>query len=148
MERQQQFVGTEDVLTERIIAVFYQVYNELGNGFIESVYGRAMTIALTQAGMDVAAEVFIPVSFRGELIGTFRADLVVEGKVVLELKVADQIIKPYEAQLTHYLRASTFEVGMLLSFGESPKFRRIEFLNARKRQFQGSALIPPLSVLS
>jgi len=138
----------ENALTERIISVFYQVYNELGYGFVESVYGRAMAIALKQAGMDVVAEVFIPVNFRGELIGTFRADLVVEGKVVLELKVADQIIKPFEAQLTHYLRASAFEIGMILSFGEAPKFRRIEFLNTRKREFRRSAPIPPLSVSS
>jgi GxxExxY protein len=144
----QTFVGTEDALTQRIIAVFYQVYNELGSGFIESVYARAMAIALKQAGLEVAPEVFIPVSFRGELIGTFRADLIVEGKVVLEFKIADQIIKAYEAQLTHYLRASTFELGMILSFGETPKVRRIEFLNERKRRFQGSALIPPLSVVS
>ncbi len=92
MERQP-FSGTEDALTERILSVFFKVYNELGNGFVESVYARAMAIALIQDGLAVAAEVFIPVSFRGELIGTFRADLIVEGKVVLEFKVADVIIK-------------------------------------------------------
>lgn len=142
------FVGTEDALTERIIAVFYQVYNELGYGFVESIYARAMAIALAQAGLDVAAEVAVPVSFRGQLIGSFRADLVVEKKIVLEFKIADQISKAYEAQLTHYLRASEFEVGMLLSFGESPRTRRVEFLNERKRKFSGSALIPPLSISS
>jgi len=142
------FKGTEDVLAEKILKVFYEVYNELGYGFVESVYGRAMAIALAQSGLAVVAEVFIPVSFRGQAIGTFRADLIVEGKVVLEFKIADQIIKAYEAQLTHYLRASSFEVGMILSFGESPRTRRIEFLNDRKRRFSGSALIPSLSLES
>ena len=142
------FRGTEDVLTKRILDVFFQVYNELGYGFVESVYARAMAIALTQDGLAVASEIFIPVSFRGQMIGTFRADLVVEDRIVLEFKVADVIVKAYEAQLTHYLRASQYEVGLILSFGESPRTRRIEFLNERKRQFQGSTLIPPLPVLS
>ena len=148
MERQQRFVGTEDALTERIIAVFYEIYNELGFGFVESVYCRAMGIALSQNGLAVASEVAIPVAFRGELIGSFRADLVVARRVVRELKIADHIAKPHEAQLTHYLRASNYEVGLILNFGESPRFRRIEFLNERKRKFVGSALIPPLSLLS
>jgi GxxExxY protein len=142
------FKGTEDVLTEQILKVFYEVYNELGYGFVESVYGRAMAIALAQSGLEVVAEVFIPVSFRGQAIGTFRADLIVEKRVVLEFKIADQIIKAYEAQLTHYLRASSYEVGLILSFGESPRSRRIEFLNERKRRFSSSAPIPPLSLRS
>jgi len=145
MERQV-FQGTEDALTERIIEVFYEVYNELGYGFVESVYARAMAIALDQRGLEAASEAIVPVSFRGQSIGSFRADLVVEQKVVLEFKIADQIIKAYEAQLTHYLRASRYEVGMILSFGESPRMRRIQFLNERKRKFRGSVLIPSLSV--
>lgn len=145
---QQRFVGTEQVLTERIIGVFFQVYNELGYGFVESVYARAMAIALRQIGLDAAVEVAVPVSFRGELIGTFRADLVVEGKIVLEFKIADAISKAYEAQLTHYLRASAYELGLVLSLGESPRTRRIEFQNERKRKFQGSIPVPPLSAFS
>ncbi len=113
--------------------MFYAVYNELGFGFFEVVYGRAMVVALRQAGLRVETEVAIPVSFRGELIGIFKADIVVEGKVILELKVADQIMKSHQAQLTHYLRSSTLEVGLILNFGESPKARRVEFLNERKR---------------
>ena len=146
MERKQQFVGTDDALTERIIAVFYEVYNELGFGFVESVYARAMGIALDQSGLAVASEVAVPVSFRGELIGTFRADLVVERTVVLELKIADHISKAHEAQVTHYLRASDYEVGLILNFGEVPRFRRMEFLKTRKRRLARSALIPPLSL--
>lgn len=136
------FVGTEDALTERIIGVFYQVFNELGYGFAESVYCRAMAIALEQGGLQVGAEVAVPVSFRGENVGIFRCDLKVERKIILELKIADQISKAYEAQLLHYLKASLIEVGLILSFGESPKFFRIEFPNDRKRAGIGSVLIP------
>jgi GxxExxY protein len=127
------FCGLESELTDKIIRTFYEVYNELGFGFNECVYSRAMAIALTQRGLKVASEVNIPVSFRGQLVGSFRADVVVEGKVVLELKIADQIVNAHEAQLTHYLRASTFEIGFVLSFGAKPQKRRIEFLNTRKR---------------
>jgi GxxExxY protein len=81
------------LLTERIIGVFYEVYNELGSGFLESVYREAMRIALGQAGLLVEAEVPVPVSFRGNLVGVFRADLAVEGRVVLELKTAESIAR-------------------------------------------------------
>ncbi len=125
-------MGTEDVLTEKILKVFYEVYNELGYGFLEAVYERAMEKALRAAGMKVEAQLAVPVSFRGEVIGVFKADLIVEGKVILELKVAEQITKIHEAQLTHYLRASSVEVGLVLNFGQVPRARRIEFLNERK----------------
>jgi len=141
LERQA-FVGTEDALTEKIIGVFFQVFNELGYGFAESVYCRAMAIALGQSGLEVGSEVAVPVSFRGELVGVFRCDLMVERKVILELKIADQISKAYEAQLLHYLKASPIEVGLILSFGEVPKFRRMEFRNERKQAAVGSVVIP------
>ena len=145
MEKQP-FAGTHDELTERIIKVFYEVYNELGYGFVESVYCRSMAIALTQNGLAVASEVAVPVTFRGELVGTYRADLIVERKVTLEFKKADVITKAHEAQLTHYLRATAIELGLILNFGEAPRIRRVEFLNDRKRQFQGSAPIPSFSL--
>jgi GxxExxY protein len=113
--------------------VFYEVYNELGFGFAEVIYQRAMGKALGQAGFSVGSEVAVPVSFREEVIGIFKADLVVENRIVLELKVADTISKAHEAQLTHYLRASDYEVGLVLCFGDAPRFRRVEFLNSRKR---------------
>jgi GxxExxY protein len=126
------FVGDEDALTEQIIGVFYQVVNELGFGFLESVYCRAMAVALSQIGLEVDAELPVPVSFRGELVGIFRADLVVEGRVILELKTADQITKVHEAQLLHYLRASSIEIGLILNFAQAPKVRRMQFRNSDK----------------
>jgi len=129
-----QFRGANDRLTERIIGVFYEVYNELGFGFLESVYREAMRIALGQAGLEVQAEVQVPVSFRGNLVGVFRADLVVNGCVVVELKTADSISKAHEAQLLHYLRASSIEVGLVMNFGPDARFRRVEMANARKKR--------------
>ncbi len=142
------FVGLEAALTERIIKVYYEVYNELGFGFLESVYSRSMAIALAQSGLAVESEVWIPVTFRGEAVGSFRADMIVERKVILELKTADAISKAHEAQLTHYLRSTEFEVGLVLNFGETARFRRVEFRNERKRLFPGSALIPSSSLRS
>jgi GxxExxY protein len=75
-------------LTERIIGVFYDVYNELGSGFLESVYQRAFLIALLEAGIQCETEFPIPVHFRSRNVGTFYADILVEKKVILELKVA------------------------------------------------------------
>jgi GxxExxY protein len=84
-------------ITEKIIGVFFDVYNELGYGFLESVYEQAMTIALQAAGLQVQRQVPVPVWFRGQQIGDFRCDLLVEVKVLLELKAARTIEKAHEA---------------------------------------------------
>ncbi len=119
-------------LTHEIIGVFYDVYNELGHGFLESVYENAMAIALRQGGLAVEQQVALPVWFRGQPVGDFRADLVVEGAVILELKAGKAIDPLHEAQLLNYLRATTLEVGLLLNFGPKPEVKRLLFDNARK----------------
>ncbi|MEO6804999.1 MAG: GxxExxY protein [Edaphobacter sp.] len=134
-----EFSGCNDPLTEKIIGVFYEVYNELGFGFLESVYREAMRIALSQAGLLVEDEVPIPVSFRGRPVGIFRADLVVNERIVLELKTADSISKAHEAQLLHYLRASAMEVGLVMNFGPNARFRRVEMRNERKKRMSSDA---------
>jgi GxxExxY protein len=134
------FSGHDDPLTERIIGVFYEVYNELGFGFLESVYREAMRIALGQAGLLVEAEVPVPVSFRGRPVGVFRADLVVDRRVVIELKTAVSIDKAHEAQVLHYLRASTMEIGLVMNFGPDARFRRIVLQNVRKKRTSGEIL--------
>ena len=93
-------------LTETIIGVFYGVYNELGFGFLESVYRKALHMALVEKGLKAEAEVPVPVFFRGVNVGDFRADLVVNGCVLLELKTAEIIVIAHEAQLLNYLRAT------------------------------------------
>ena len=120
-------------LTRKIIGVFYDVYNELGHGFLESVYQAAMLIALSEAGLRVETQVPIAVYFRGNRVGDFRADLMVESAVLLELKAARAPDPSHEAQLLNYLRATEIEVGLLLNFGVKPEFKRLAFDNERKR---------------
>lgn len=119
-------------LTEKIIGVFFDVYNELGPGFLESVYEASVEIALDDAGLRVERQVPIPVWFRGRNVGDFRADLLVDGSVILELKAARTLESAHEAQLLNYLRATSIEVGLLLNFGPKPEFKRFVFDNARK----------------
>ena len=119
-------------LSERIIGVFYDVYNELGHGFLESTYAEAMVVALEDAGLTVAREVPVPVWFRGRKVGQYFADLMVEDTILLELKAARSMDGTHEAQLLHYLLATDVEVGLLLNFGVRPQFRRLLFDNERK----------------
>jgi GxxExxY protein len=120
-------------LTEKIIGIFYDVYNELGYGFLESTYAQALVVALEESGFTTAREVPVPVWFRGTKVGQYYADLVVEGVVLLELKAARTLDSAHQAQLLHYLRATTIEVGLLLNFGLRPQFRRLLFDNERKK---------------
>jgi GxxExxY protein len=120
-------------LTEKIIGTFYDVYNELGHGFLESIYEQALAIALAQAGMNVQRQVAISVWFRGQKIGDFRADMLVDASVLLELKAVRTIDQAHEKQLLNYLRATDIEVGLLLSFGERPQSRRFAYNNERKK---------------
>jgi GxxExxY protein len=120
-------------LTEKVIGVFFDVYNELGHGFLESVYEEALAVALGEAGLEVQRQVPVPVWFRRRQIGDFKADLLVDNKVLLELKAARTIDLAHEKQLLHYLRATDIEVGLLLDFGTKPQFRRLVYENERKR---------------
>jgi GxxExxY protein len=120
-------------LTEKIIGVFYDVYNELGHGFLETIYEQALAIALAQAGMKVERQVGVSVWFRSQQVGDFRADMRVDGKVLLELKAARAIDQAHEKQLLNYLRATDIEVGLLLNFGVKPQFRRLVYENERKK---------------
>jgi GxxExxY protein len=120
-------------LTEKVIGVFYDVYNALGHGFLESVYHNALVIALRDVGLAAEPRVPIPVFFREHLVGQFEADILVEEKVILELKAARELDPTHEAQLLNYLRATNIEVGLLMNFGPKPRFRRLVFANDRKR---------------
>ena len=120
-------------LTDKIISVFYDVYNELGHGFLESVYDQAMFRALQQAGLAVERQVPIPVWFRREIIADFRADLLVESVVLIELKAVETLTSAHISQTLNYLRATTVETGLLLNFGSKPLVRRLAFSNDRKK---------------
>ena len=126
-------------LTQVIIQVFYEVYNELGYGFLESVYEVAMLVVLREKGMTVEAQRSLPVWFRGGTIGDFRPDLIVGNAVEAELKASRALEPIHEAQLLNYLRASDLEVGLLLNFGPAPKVKRMVFGNEKKKNLRLSA---------
>lgn len=119
-------------LTDKIIGVFYAVYNELGSGFLESVYKSAMLLALAEAGLCAEAERPIPVMFRGQNVGNFFADILIENRVILELKTVNGINAAHESQLLNYLRATDIEVGLILNFGSKPQFKRLRMDNHLK----------------
>ena len=112
-------------ITEKIIGAFYEVYNELGPGFLESVYRNAMVIALQEQSLQCETEKSIQVHFRGQIIGDFRADLVVGDCVIVELKACKALDNMHIAQTLNYLRATRTEVGMLLNFGPKAEFKRL-----------------------
>jgi GxxExxY protein len=129
---QRRLIGKHADITERVIGVFYEVYNELGCGFLESVYREAMRLALTQAGFRVSTEVPVPVSFRGVVVGVFRADLIVDDLLLIELKAVEQLARQHESQTMHYLRATRIEVALLMNFGTAPRFKRLVMDNELK----------------
>ena len=119
-------------LTEKIIKGFYEVYNDLGFGFLESVYEKSLSLVLSEYGLDVKSQYPIIVNFRTKIVGEFRADLVVEDKIIVELKAVKTLLPEHEAQLLNYLKATRYEVGLLLNFGNRPQIKRLIFDNKRK----------------
>lgn len=120
-------------ITDKILHAFYKVvYPQLGYGFLEKVYENALVIALTAMGLKVQQQVKIIVYFQGQIVGEYFADLLVEEVVIVELKAVSRLLLEHEAQLLNYLRATPYEVGLLLNFGPKPKFIRKAFDNSRK----------------
>jgi len=126
----QDFKHTE--LTEKIINIFYRVYNKLGYGFLEKVYENAMMIELKKEGILAIAQAPIRVLYDNEIIGEYYADILVDDKVIVEIKAARQLAEEHEAQLLNYLKATDIEVGLLLNFGFKPEIKRKAFNNLRK----------------
>ena len=118
--------------TNIILRSFYETYNELGGGFLESVYENALYIVLTGYGLCVERQQDISVFFRGKVIGNFKADLIVNKKIILELKAVRILAPAHEAQLINYLKATNIEVGLLLNFGRKPEFKRFVYDNKRQ----------------
>ena len=116
-----------------IIGSFYQVYNTLGSGFLEKNYENALAIELRGQGFLVQQQAPIKVFYKGQSIGDYFTDLVVNGCVLVELKVADGISPQHEAQLLNYLKATEIDLGILLNFGPKAEFRRKIYQTARKR---------------
>ena len=120
-------------LTGKILEACFEVSNELGVGYIESVYEKALQVALLQKGIAVERQIPLNVSFRGVMVGDFSADMVVEGKVLLELKAVDALSNRHFAQLLNYLKATGIEVGMVINFG-TPKIQYRRFNNRFGRE--------------
>lgn len=111
-------------LTGKIIECAFRVHKNLGFGFLESVYQKALLIELTKVGLKVKKERKIQVNYDGQVIGDFVADILVEEKVILELKSVREIHPAHEAQLINYLKATGIEVGLLINFGEKVEIKR------------------------
>ncbi len=121
-------------LTEKIIRCFYNVYNELGYGFLEKVYENALLIELRNNGLSAESQVPIKVYYQEKEVGSYYADILVERKVILELKAGDmeETVLNHELQITNYLKATNYEVGLLLLFGAKPQVKRKIFTNDLK----------------
>ena len=128
-------------ITRVAIRAFYKTYNELGPGFPEFVTRTALAIAIRDEGLAAREEASLPVWFRGHRIVTFKADLVVAEKVIVEVKVGKEVEPFHRAQLKNYLKATDLEVGLLLHFGPEPRFYRLIFENGRKQRY----FEPPLA---
>lgn len=116
-------------LTGEIISCFYRVYNTLGYGFLEKVYENALVIELEKVGFECKKQFPIKVFYESQKVGDYYADVIVEDKVILELKAASEICEDHEYQLINYFKATEIEVGLLLNFGKKPEFRRKIFTN-------------------
>ncbi len=119
-------------LSSLIIKTFYEVCNELGYGFLEKVYQNALLIELKNRGLQVSSNEKIKVYYKGENVGDYYADIIVNNTIIVELKATEFIVEAFENQLLKYLRGTDCEVGLLLNFGKKPEFKRRVFENKRK----------------
>ncbi|REJ76360.1 MAG: GxxExxY protein [Acidobacteria bacterium] len=127
-------------LSATILQAAFEVSNELGAGFVESVYQKSLLIALMNKGLEAKAEVAIDVEFRGENVGRFYADILVEDKIILELKAVDSFVKQHFAQILNYLKATDLPTGLILNFGKP----RLEYRRFDNR-FCSTAVLNPRS---
>jgi GxxExxY protein len=124
-------------LTRQIIGIFFDVYNDLGHGFLESVYVEALDMALRESGLTTEREMPLSVRFHNQVVGSFRADLVVGGAVLVEAKACQCLHAAHQAQTLNYLRATVLEVALLLNFGPKPGVKRLVFDNHLKARIAG-----------
>ncbi len=114
-------------ITDAILKAYYAVYNTLGFGFLERVYENALVLELEEAGTAVQSQMPISVSYKGKIVGEYFADLIVDNTVIVELKAAENLVEAHRLQLLNYLKATGYEVGLLLNFGRKPEFKRVVF---------------------
>ena len=120
-------------LSDTILKIYFEVYNELGYGFLEKVYQNAMYLELKSQGYKVEAQKQIKVYYKSQLVGDYFADLLIEDSIILELKACGYLLDEHKAQLLNYLKATDVEIGLLLNFGTTPEFKRSIYTNDRKK---------------
>lgn len=120
-------------LTDEIINAFYEVYGELGYGFKENIYQKALALELEKNDLEFEVESPIKVHYSNEIIGEYFADIVVQEKVLLELKAKNELVDDHEAQVLNYLNATKYEVGLLLNFGPEAEIKRKAYDNNQKK---------------
>lgn len=111
-------------LSKEIIGAFYKVHKVLGFGFLENVYQNALHKELVSRGMKCECQKELDVYYKGEIVGVYRADMVVENRIILELKAVSSLRPEHEWQLVNYLKATNLQVGLLLNFGVSAEIKR------------------------
>lgn len=111
-------------LTDEIISCFYKVYNTLGYGFLEKIYEKSLLLELKNNGLSCEAQKPIKVYYNNEIVGEYFADIVVEDKIILELKASEIMLDQYNCQLINYLKATGIELGLVLNFGKKPEISR------------------------
>jgi GxxExxY protein len=128
---QQQLLHHE--ITHEILGAFFELHSLLGSGFLEKVYSNGLVVLLQRRGLSVQREQSFNIMLHDVLIGRYRADLIVESKVIVEVKTGTQIDPPNVAQLRNYMRASGIQVGLLCNFGPSAVFKRLIDTDGRIR---------------
>lgn len=123
-----------ETLTQEIINAFYKVYNTLGFGFLEKVYENALFLELKERGIECKTQQQVRVYYNDNEVGFYIADMIVEEKVIIEIKAAEAICEQHECQLINYLRATDKRVGLLLNFGQKPQFKRKIFTQHQEQK--------------
>jgi GxxExxY protein len=126
----------DEPLTRTVIGRYYTVYNRMGHGFLENPYVGALEHECRKAGLHVEREVPVAVHYDGIIVGSYRVDLLVEGRLILEIKAAVRVTDEHVAQLLNYLRCTDIELGLLLNFGPKPAFKRCIYRNSLKASNQ------------
>ncbi|MES2332612.1 MAG: GxxExxY protein [Bacteroidota bacterium] len=121
-------------ITSKVLKAYYAVYNKLGFGFLEKVYENAMLVELMEMNIFCERQKPIKVFYKNRIVGEYFADIIIENKIILELKAAEGLAIEHESQLINYLKATEMEVGLLLNFGKKPEFKRKLFTNDKKNQ--------------
>lgn len=122
-----------DEITGKVVGCFYEVYNVLGHGFLEKVYSNALACEFERAGLNFVKEFPINVSYKGDSVGDYFADFLVEGEVVVEVKSMIGVGNVHNAQVLNYLKATGKDVGLILNLGKSAEVKRVIFESARKK---------------